>query len=140
LNLRPSLIKGTIYLQCQGKFTSQPFTIKVFYGFNKECQLKKVWNVENSWFPRPILVERHLKLSELKVLVNFVQYKNTYTSHAYLWWLTGLVVWGPDYETKDSGFKSRQWVGVFVMYNYTCSQVMAVYIYYYQYNLYIRFM
>jgi hypothetical protein len=27
--------------------------------------------------------------------------------------------------------------GVFVMNNYTCSRVMAVYIYYYQYNLYM---
>jgi hypothetical protein len=41
-----------------------------------------------------------------------------------------------NYETIDNGFKSRQWVD-FVMNHYTCSRVIAVYIVYYQYNLYM---
>jgi hypothetical protein len=49
----------------------------------------------------------------------------------------GLVVCDPDYKTRGPGFKSRKWVGVFVMNNYTCSRVMAVCIYYYQYILYM---
>jgi hypothetical protein len=57
----------------------------------------------------------------------------TYKDKAHVWRPAGLVVGDPDFETRGLGFKSRRLV--FVM--NTCSQVMAVYIYYYQYNLYM---
>jgi hypothetical protein len=51
------------------------------------------------------------------------------------WWLAGLVVWGLDCETRGPGLKSRQWVGVFVMNNYTHELRLFIYIIINQYNL-----
>jgi hypothetical protein len=38
------------------------------------------------------------------------------------------LVWGPDYETRGTGFKSRRSVGIFEMNNNVCSQDIVYFI------------